>query len=133
DGDPSNDYLITGQWRTNTVLPPESSFIGVMYESDPVDADMVIDDASSWVCVGTGLVNGSHLAGLAGYEVDRMFGIEPAGTMRVAHSPYTFAGQTRYTDMATYTAASGATVFATGSMQWNWGLDDYNSPNLRPS
>jgi hypothetical protein len=60
-----------------------------------------------------------------------MFGIEPSGTARIAHSPYLFQGATRYTDMTTYTAASGATVFATGSMQWNWGLDDYNAPNLR--
>jgi hypothetical protein len=26
------------------------------------------------------------------------------------------------------TAGSGALVFATGSMQWNWGLDGYNAP-----
>ena len=35
--------------------------------------------------------------------------------------------------MTLYTADSGATVFATGSMQWLWGLDDYNAPKLRPS
>jgi hypothetical protein len=33
--------------------------------------------------------------------------------------------------MATYTHPSGATVFATGSNQWSWGLDDYNAPELR--
>ncbi|HLO51308.1 MAG TPA: N,N-dimethylformamidase beta subunit family domain-containing protein, partial [Kamptonema sp.] len=50
-----------------------------------------------------------------------------------AHSPYSYKGRTRYADMTVYTAASGATVFATGSMQWTWGLDDYNAPQLRPS
>jgi hypothetical protein len=30
--------------------------------------------------------------------------------------------------MTIYTAGSGALVFATGSMQWSWGLDDYNAP-----
>src|SRR5262249_15143690 len=30
--------------------------------------------------------------------------------------------------MTIYTAASGALVFATGSMHWNWGLDGYNAP-----
>ena len=32
-----------------------------------------------------------------------------------------------------YRAASGALVFATGSMQWSWGLDDYQAPHLRTS
>jgi len=32
-----------------------------------------------------------------------------------------------------YTTKNNAKVFATGSMQWSWGLDDYNSPNLRTS
>jgi hypothetical protein len=30
--------------------------------------------------------------------------------------------------MTIYTAASGALVFATGSIQWSWGLDSYNAP-----
>jgi hypothetical protein len=34
--------------------------------------------------------------------------------------------------MTIYTAGSGALVFATGSMQWNWGLDGYNAPWLHP-
>jgi hypothetical protein len=33
--------------------------------------------------------------------------------------------------MTLYQAPSGALVFATGSMYWNWGLDDYNAPGLR--
>ncbi len=36
-------------------------------------------------------------------------------------------------NMTLYQAESGAQVFATGSMQWAWGLDDFNSPKLRPS
>jgi hypothetical protein len=35
--------------------------------------------------------------------------------------------------MSLYTAPSGALVFATGSIQWAWGLDDYNAPALRSS
>jgi hypothetical protein len=35
--------------------------------------------------------------------------------------------------MTVYTADSGAKVFATGSMQWAWGLDDFNAPQLWPS
>ena len=104
-----------------------------MYETDPVDVDMVITNAAHWVCAGTGLQNGDHLQGLVGYEVDRISSNSPAGIQGVAHSPYIYSGTTRYSDMTVYTAASGATVFATGSMQWSWGLDDFNSPELRPS
>ena len=35
--------------------------------------------------------------------------------------------------MTIYEADSGAYVFATGSMQWAWGLDDFNAPELRKS
>jgi len=36
-------------------------------------------------------------------------------------------------NMIIYTAESGAKVFATGTMQWSWGLDDYSVPELRTS
>ena len=35
--------------------------------------------------------------------------------------------------MTLYETKKGAKVFATGSMQWSWGLDDYNAPELRSS
>lgn len=35
--------------------------------------------------------------------------------------------------MTLYKHSSGSQVFATGSMQWAWGLDDYNAPKLRKS
>ena len=34
----------------------------------------------------------------------------------------------RYADMTMYSAESDALVFATGSIQWSWGLDGYNAP-----
>jgi len=36
-------------------------------------------------------------------------------------------------NMSLYVSQSGAKVFSTGSMQWSWGLDDYNVPELRVS
>jgi hypothetical protein len=56
----------------------------------------------------------------------------PPALERLAHSPFPDQSRTRYSDMTIYTAASGALVFATGSMQWNWGLDDYNAPAWHP-
>lgn len=150
DGDPNNDYLVTTRWRAKPVNLPEDALIGVMYETFQVNADIVIDHtAPDWLLADTQLGNSNpqasvhtnqkvpdkemRLEGLLGYEVDRMFGNAPANTIRIAHSPYRYGKGIRYADMTVYTANSGATVFATGSIQWSWGLDDYNAPQLRPS
>ena len=125
--------LVTTRWRDRTVGSPEDALIGVMYETFQVNSDIVIDEnAPDWLLEKTGLKKGDKLPGLLGYEVDRMFGNAPKNIVRVAHSPYPHGGGTRYADMTVYTADSGAKVFATGSMQWGWGLDDYNAPQLRP-
>ncbi len=150
DAYPENDKLVTTFWRTKPVNLPEDALIGVMYETFQVNADIRINQtAPEWVLVDTQLSQSNtqasvrenakaplkemRLQGLLGYEVDRMFGNAPANTIRIAHSPYAYGKGTRYADMTVYTADSGATVFATGSMQWSWGLDDYNAPQLRPS
>lgn len=150
DDDPNNDYLVTTRWRAKPVNLPEDALIGVMYETCQVNADIVIDyTAPHWLLANTQLGNSNtqasvhtnqkvpdkemRLEGLLGYEVDRMFGNAPANTIRIAHSPYRYGKGIRYADMTVYTANSGATVFATGSIQWSWGLDDYNAPQLRPS
>ncbi|OUL23101.1 hypothetical protein BV378_24380 [Nostoc sp. RF31YmG] len=146
----ANDYLVTTLWRNSPVNRPEDALIGVMYQTYKVNADIIIDlTVPDWLLAGTKLkldnmtasmqmqhqtpLKQIHLVGLLGYEVDRMFGNAPANTIRIAHSPYIHHGKRRYADMTIYTTGSGAIVFATGSMQWNWGLDDYNAPRLRPS
>jgi len=128
DRDPQNNRLITGRWRDRPISRPEERLIGVMYTADPVDGDLVVDDASHWAFDGTNLKRGDTLPGLLGYEVDAIYGGGPPGLSRLAHSPFVDQGKTRYADMTIYTAPSGALVFATGSMQWNWGLDGYNAP-----
>ncbi|MDM9382925.1 hypothetical protein QUB80_19715 [Chlorogloeopsis sp. ULAP01] len=150
DTDPTNDYLITTLWRRKPVNFPEDALIGVMYETFQVNADIVFKQtAPDWLLANTQLERSDHqallrlnyresqkemrLVGLLGYEVDRMFGNAPVNTIRVAHSPYRYGRRIRYADITAYTTDSGATVFATGSMQWSWGLDDYNVPQLRPS
>ncbi len=122
--DLSKQRLTTVKFRSHPVDRPEDALVGVMYESDPVQSDFVVADASNWVFEGTGLKNGDHLPGLLGYEVDRSSDHTPAGAQRIAHSPYPFRGNTRYADMVVYTVPSGSTVVATGTMQWSWGLVD---------
>jgi hypothetical protein len=125
DGDPSNDRRVTTQWRLPPVSLPEDAMIGVAYVYDPVDADIVVENSGHWVYAGTGLRDGDRLEGLLGYEVDALLGHAPAGTVRLANSPFPLDdGTTAYSHMSLYTTPGGATVFATGSIFWSWGLDD---------
>lgn len=129
DQDPENDYLVTTKWRNPPVNRPEAGLIGAMFvEIDtPVDGDFVIADAEDWITGGTGLHQGSHLRGLLGYEVDGHNQSSPPGARVVARSSVPQAAGT----VTMYTAPSEAIVFSMGSMQWSWGLDDYNAPGLR--
>jgi regulation of enolase protein 1 (concanavalin A-like superfamily) len=116
------DYLKTNQFRFAPVNRPESTMMGVSYITQARPA-MVIEDASSWVFTGTGLRNGDRLteAGgvpFLGYEIDAMGPQSPANVQRLAHSPATPSGA-NFSDMTIYRAASGATVFASGSIGWS--------------
>ncbi|MFO0837956.1 MAG: DUF6605 domain-containing protein [Phycisphaerae bacterium] len=132
DGNPSNDYLITRLWRENTVKPPENQLIGVMYDGNlyPVLGDYTVSNAAHWVFAGTGLHNGDRLPGLVGYEADHFFPPGPSGVQVVASSiplrTDTNQPAPLSSDSSVYSATSGATVFATGTIQWAWGLDDLN-------
>lgn len=132
--DRSNRHLVTTFWRRPPVNRPEAKLVGVMYDWDlgTPDTDMVIRNASSWLFEGTGLKDGDVLPGLVGYEADRKYNSSPEGTRRVAHSPVFNPDKqkTVYSDMTVYTTPVCSTVVATGSMQWNWALDDY--PASRP-
>ena len=39
----------------------------------------------------------------------------------------------QHSQMTFYRADSGAGIFSTGTIQWSWGLDDYNAPMIRTS
>ena len=127
---PNTAYLTTTEWRLPPLNMPEEALVGVMYSTDPVNADIIVSDSSHWVYTYTGLHNGDHLPGMLGYEVDSMHGNQPADTVGVAHET-TASGVSA--DTTVYTAASGATVFASGSFDWSWGLDDFGAPNIRTS
>ena len=144
-GGPSDPSLTAGdipvrnrttvKWRDAVLNRPEDELVGVMTDlaqGIPVDTDIIVADASHSVFTGTQLQNNSPLRGLLGYETDRRFGNAPANTVTLAHSP-THPTGSDFSDMTIYTVQSGAIVFATGSPQWNWGLDDYNAPTLRSS
>ena len=128
DGDPTNDHLATTLWRDVPVARPEEALIGVMYGESGVDGDVVIENASHWVLAGTGLKAGDRLPGLLGYEVDYIHGrASPPNLVRLAHSPFVSDDNERgFSDMTIYQTARGTIVFATGTIQWSWGLDTFN-------
>lgn len=136
--DPSDPFLAdpvrsTVLWRDPPIDRPEDAFIGVMYFTEPLDGDIAVDNPTHWVFANTGLNKGDKLPGLLGYEADRIFGNAPANLVRLCHSPAINLDTGEldgYADMTIYQAASGATVFAAGTIQWSWGLDDFGVPPL---
>lgn len=136
DSDPANDRLITVRWHSDPVDRPEDRMVGMHYVLDPANGDIVISNASHWVFEHTGLENGSRLTGLLGYEVDGASDQPPPSTEILATSKAVDIGDASHvanSNMTLYSTAKGALVFATGSMQWSWGLDDFNVPALRAS
>ena len=127
-----NNSIVTSLWRDPVVGQPENTLLGVMFEDldKPDMQPYVITNASSWVFANTGFVNGSSVPGIVGYEYDRTgvlgAGPAPAGLTVLAHSPVTGqdAGPS-FSDSTIYTAASGARVFASGTIEWSYGLDNY--------
>jgi hypothetical protein len=126
-------HLMTVRWRDQPVNRSEDSLIGVMYDGNPVDGDIVITKPDHWTMAGTELRIGDRLPRLLGYEADRIFGNAPPGTAILAESSYMFENQPHVAHMTSYTLPSGTTVFAAGTIQWSWGLDDFNVPTLRKS
>jgi hypothetical protein len=115
-----DNALVTSDWREPPNPDPESSMIGTLYESNPVDADYVVASPSSWLFAGTGVQRGTKFTGLVGIEYDR---VNPGAPVErpievLSHSPLTCRGVNSYADSAYYTHKSGAGVFNTGTMRW---------------
>jgi hypothetical protein len=126
--DPTTDSsLVTTLWRN--LGEPEGALLGVQYNlySAPTVSDIVVTNASHWLYNGTGVTNGTIFPNVEGYETDSLY--PPSGATVLAHSPYPLDNPQVYGDMTIYTAPSGANVFATGTIEWSLGLDDY-SPSM---
>lgn len=130
DGTSSNDYLATVEFRDSPVNRPEQNLLGVQFVEEsgqPVDGDIIVSNAGHAIFARTGLTNGARLAGLLGYEVDGRYG-GFGSIVALATSPFTIrsAPFTSGTSHMTIYSTGNAEVFATGSIQWSWGLDDFN-------
>ncbi|GLV78030.1 N,N-dimethylformamidase beta subunit family domain-containing protein [Streptomyces hygroscopicus] len=112
--------LVTTDFRQPPAPDPESSLTGVLYEGYPTDAPYVVLDSGHWLFAGTGVDDGDSFDHLVGVEYDRVTPGDPtpAPLRIIAHSPLVCRGRHSHSDSAYYTVASGAGVFASGTMRW---------------
>ena len=121
------------RFRDALLNKPENGLLGAMYEGDFTFGDSVpwtVTNASNFVYTGTGLKNGDQIAGLVGYEYDRLFnnGLTPAGVIQLSDSPITIVspdvpvGDPRQ-QATLYQAPSGAYVFNASTTYWPRLLD----------
>jgi hypothetical protein len=125
---------VTVAFNSPPLNRPEQTILGVMYNgyNSHRDFPWVVSDASHWLLAGTGLKNGESIPHIVGYEYDALSSAFPVppGDHSISSSPVIGANGIQSTANSTiYTAASGARVFASGSMQWSWGLDSYAASN----
>jgi len=130
---------VTSLWRDPVVGRPENAMIGIMYSDynnnlrgtawkfDPQASDASFLHGT--LLQGTGLqVGQSFNNGLVGYEWDKVFenGYTPVGLQILATSEaLSIEGIYDTSNTTYYIAASGALVFATGSIYWTAALDRY--------
>jgi hypothetical protein len=116
----TNNADTTQQWRQSPDPRPESVITGVFYECNPVSAPYVVYDPGNWIFAGTGAYKGESFPGMVGPEYDRLNPQAPfPHPLHVlAHSALTCDGISSYSDSVYYTVASGAGVFASGTMRW---------------
>jgi hypothetical protein len=143
--DPSLDPLAatdppaaTSAWGKPPAARPEGLVVGLSYGQvcDGL-ADLVVSAPDHWAFHGTGLRAGDRIARLVGTEFDTWdpdpasrpdnVALLCASPVRARLSGDDAAGTTTQAtqNSAIYTAPSGATVFAAGTMTWGWGLDDW--------
>ena len=111
------------------VSRPQSMLSGLAYGSNtqpdyiawrPLNVD-------AWIFEGTGIQEGDAFPGIVGYEYDHMAPTDkrPEDLRVVGSSAVNGFLGSDTSISAIHTAASGATVFAAGTIAWSWGLDDY--------
>ena len=115
-----NAAVTAWAWRDPPNNRPESALLGEMWQCNPVKADMVITDPSNWVFAGTGLTAGAHIANIVGPEYDHFSPSvpNPGDVTVLSVSPVDCNGRAGTANMTYYSAASGAGVWDTGTIDW---------------
>jgi hypothetical protein len=124
---------VTTLWRDPYLNRPENALIGVMFSNYDSQPQGFAWRASAAIpprlLAGTGLVVGQEYGcDIVGYEWDKVYGngATPKSLHVLSASPTVTVrlhGQADVSNSVYYTAASGALVFASGSIQWAYALD----------
>lgn len=117
----------TGRFRDPPIARPENALLGQMYESWLVQRfPLVVAAPDGWLYEGTGLQLGDvlPLLGAAEYDARADNGQEPPGLSVDARFPVVDAyGVPGEGTTVHHRAASGALVFAAGTIEWPLGVD----------
>jgi hypothetical protein len=128
--DPEPDRALKTEMFRNLQPPrPECLLWGVQYQDGltragepPRDYRLQPDCLDHPWMQGTGFEPGASLGGLVGYEWDAIQkGLEPPE----ATVFFDYANELSDAHVVTHRAVSGSRIFATGSLQFSWGLDDW--------
>jgi uncharacterized repeat protein (TIGR01451 family) len=144
--DPVQGPTTTTNWRAPPVNWPEQQTMGVQYFSvGGFPSGYIIPDASLWPFDGSGMRDGDSIRWTPAAEVDAFMpqyqGPDATSYQTLARYPVERFGETEHTirkpelayaESSLYQAASGAYVFASGSMYWSAGLDDYKYRRADP-
>jgi len=127
----------TVRFRDPPVNRPEQLLTGMTFwsstERSTLNTALRPVGTEHWIFGGTGLTPASSIPGIVGYEVDQYschYGL-PANTSYsiLASSPITDGDHiSGISNASIYRAPSGAFVFNSGTMSWNWALDDKIDP-----
>ncbi|TMF08960.1 MAG: hypothetical protein E6I37_15745 [Chloroflexi bacterium] len=132
--DPVFGPTTTTMFRRPPVNIPEQTLEGVQFTSDipfGTTVPYVVTNSSHWVYAGTGFSDGTSVPGIVGYEMDRLMspdfpGPNTTNQTLLSHSPFTDSGGVAdYANSSIYQAASGAWVFAAGTISWSLGLENF--------
>lgn len=130
-----NSPETTVRLRDEPAAMPEVDVIGQLYDCFPARGDATITEPSFFLFSGTGVGEGTTIAGLIGIESDRAFARAdtPRPIQVPALSQISCKDSTSYSTMTYYAADSGAGVFATGTMNWGPALAGANRNGLTES
>ncbi|WP_153067061.1 N,N-dimethylformamidase beta subunit family domain-containing protein [Steroidobacter cummioxidans] len=137
DSPPPDPVAPTKRWRDPPNNLPENALMGVMTIGNHHDVnggfDWIVQNTNDPYFTDTGLDKGPASRQLYGYEWDGVVdnGHTPPGLVILGASPVIATTVTagiaknpnQIANAVRYTHPSGARVFATGSIQWMWGLD----------
>lgn len=140
----SDPVAPTNKFRSPENNKPESALKGNMYIGGRWQNfyfngfDFVVKNSTHPYYANTNLNNGDKLSGLVGFEWDAInLNASPSGLVSLSESiqlqnldqaelqGFPAGTDPRISQVVAFTSASGAKVFSTGSVQFQWGLDSY--------